>query len=134
MGKSNLMIRMIDVVFILLFGFMAVSQISSAKSIDPPKSTEATEDSPEGTHIVIVGIEKKGIFTIGSGDIVFTDLFKLQKYLAKVASESRSNGKKIGVRIRSNWDAPVEHSLAVAKICKRLGVPKGIDVIRVIGN
>jgi len=134
MGKSNLMIRMIDIVFIFLFGFIAVSEINYAKSIDPPKSTETTEDSPEGTHIVIVGIQKKGIFTIGIGDIVFTDLFELQKYLTKVANESRSNGRKVGVRIRSNWDAPVEYSLAVAKICKRLGLPKGIDVIRVIGK
>lgn len=134
MGKSNLMIRLIDIVFILLFGFIAVSEINSAKSIAPPKSTEVTEDSPEGAHIVIVGIQKDGIFTIGRGDIVFTDLFKLQEYFTKVAYESRSNGKKVGVRIRASWDAPVEYSLAVAKICKRLGLPKGIDVVRVIGK
>ncbi len=134
MGNSNLMIRMIDIVFILLFGFIAVSQISSAKSIEPPKSTEASGASPEGTHIIIVGVQKHGTYTIGSGDPVFKDLVSLRKYLTNETNGSMAAGKKVGVRIRANWDSPIQSSLAVANICKRLGLPKGIDVIKVTGK
>lgn len=131
MGKGSLMIRMIDIVFILLFGFIAVSQISSAKSIDPPKSTEAERPAPEGARIVIVGVQKDGTYPIGSGELVLTEIGELEAYLAERAQEALNEGARLGVRIRADWDSPLEHSLAVAKICKRLGIPKGIDVVNV---
>ncbi|MFQ5706108.1 MAG: ExbD/TolR family protein [bacterium] len=131
MGKGSLMIRMIDIVFILLFGFIAVSQISTAKSIEPPKSSEATDAAPEGTRIIIVGVQKDGTFPIDAGDIVFEKQSKLQEYLAEAAYQAQNSGEKLGVRIRANWDSPLEYSMAVAKMCKRLGIPKGLDVVKI---
>ncbi len=119
MGKNNLMIRMIDIVFILLFGFIAVSQISSAEAIDPPKSTEAEKGAPQGTLVLIIGVRADGTFTVDRDQRNFKRLSSLRRY------------KMLGVRIRANWDAPVEKAMKVAKMCRELGIPKGLDVIRV---
>lgn len=131
MGKSNLMIRMIDIVFILLFGFIAVSQISSAEAIEPPKSTEAEEGAPPGTVILIIGVRADGTFTIDREQRNFRSVRRLEAYLAAARDEASAQGKQLGVRIRANWDAPVDLALKVARICRDLGIPKGLDVIRV---
>ena len=131
MGKSNLMLRMIDIVFILLFGFIAVSQISSAEAIEPPKSTEADEGAPPGAIILIVGVRSDGTYSVDRDDLSFASPSQLRRYLAQVLAEAQREGKDLGVRIRANWDAPVERTMKVAKICRDLGIPKGLDVIKV---
>ncbi len=133
-GNSSLMIRMIDVVFILLFGFIAVSQISRAEQIDPAKSTEAEDDAPKGAEIVIIGVRTDGTYSAEGGEETFRSTGSLRRYLKRRAAEIRAEGKKIGVRIRANYDAPTQRALAAAKVCKELGIPKGLDVIKVRGQ
>ncbi len=127
---GNLMIRMIDIVFILLFGFVAVSQISSVKYIDPPKSTEASVATPEGTRILTIGVEKDGHFAIDGGEMVFTKLPELKRFLSDTLKGTKAAGEQLGVRIRAHWESPVEYSVGVARICRNLGVPKGLDVMK----
>lgn len=134
MGKGTLMLRMIDIVFILLFGFIAVSQISSAKAIDPPKSKEAAEAAPDGARIVIVGVQQDGTYPIDDGSVTFRELSELREYLTVAAYEAKSADQRLGVRIRAHWQSPIEHSLAVARLCKELGIPKGLDVVKVAAD
>ncbi len=131
MGRNNLMIRMIDIVFILLFGFIAVSQISSAEAIEPPKSTEADEGAPPGAIVLIVGVRSDGTYSVDRDNRQFATPAQLGRFLRQVLAEARQEGKDLGVRIRANWDAPVERTMKVAKLCRDLGIPKGLDVIRV---
>ena len=133
MGQGKLMIRMIDIVFILLFGFIAVSQISRAEAIEPSKSTEADEATPDGAFIVIIGVRTNGTFSAEGGLKEFSRVSQLKYYLKAQQRKARLEGKKIGVRIRANHDAPVLKSLAVAKACKELGIAKGLDVVKVKG-
>lgn len=130
MGKSSSFLRMIDVVFILLFGFIAVSQISSAEMIEPPKSTEAEESAPEGASVLIVGVRSDGTYSFENGTVLYANIWQVRSYIANELQDARKKKLKLGVRIRSAWDTPVEKSLAVANICRDLGIPKGIDVIR----
>ncbi|NIR50653.1 biopolymer transporter ExbD [candidate division KSB1 bacterium] len=128
--NTRTIIRLIDIVFILLFGFVSVSQVSSVKTIEPPKSTEAPEAEPEGARIITVGVEKDGTYLIDGGEVVFQTLNDLQNFLAE-AREKQTETQQIGVRIRAHWESPLEYSIAVARICKELGLPKGLDVVRV---
>jgi len=129
MGKNNLMIRMIDIVFILLFGFIAVSQISTAEELVPPKSTEAEEAAPEGTEILLLEVRKNGTYAISDRQVTFSRLAQLRGYLAAAAREARAKDVQLGVRIRASWDSPVEYGLLAAKACSELGIPKGLDVV-----
>lgn len=130
MAKSTLMIRMIDIVFILLFAFIAVSQIGSSSAIEPPKSTEAMESAPEDAHTVVIGVTKEGTYPVESGSMVLRNLSELKRYLIQQANIASSQGEQLGVRIRANWDSPVEYGLAVARLCRNLGLAKGLDVVK----
>jgi len=124
------MIRMIDIVFILLFAFIAVSQIGSSTAIEPPKSTEAMEIAPDNAHTVVIGVTKEGIFPVESGSKTLKNIYQLRQYLTQTSDQAASEGAQLGVRIRANWDASVEHGLAVARLCRDLGIPKGLDVVK----
>ena len=131
-GNASLMIRMIDVVFILLFGFIAVSQITTAGAIDPPKSKEAEFTAPDGPSVIIVGINKAGECAVDNGARVFKKLGELETYLAETATKiKQKTGRELTIRIRANWDAPIPVCMRTARLCQNLGIAKGIDVIRV---
>jgi len=134
MAKSTLMIRMIDIVFILLFAFIAVSQIGSNSAIDPPKSTEAIDSAPDMAHTIVIGVTKEGTYPVDSGNKVLTNIYELKRYLTQKANQTAANGKQLGVRIRANWDSSVEHGMAVARLCRDLGIAKGLDVVKLNGD
>jgi biopolymer transport protein ExbD len=134
MSKSKLIIRLIDIVFILLFAFISVSQIDTIAIIEPPKSAEAADGAPKGTHTIIIGVTKEGTYPVDMGDTVLKNARELRVYLTTQVRQAQNRGEQLGVRIRANWDSPVEYGLAVAKICKGLGIPKGLDVVRFHSN
>jgi len=134
MNGSKLIIRLIDIVFILLFGFIAVSQIDSSAAIDPPKSTEAVNTTPEGTKTIVIGVTKEGTYPIESGETVLTSIDELRYYLTEQIGEAELEGLELGIRIRAHWDSPVEYGLAVARLCRDLGLPKGLDVVKLSSN
>ena len=45
-------------------------------------------------------------------------------------TQAASEGAQLGVRIRADWDSSVEHGLAVARLCRDLGLAKGLDVVK----
>lgn len=124
------MIRMIDIVFILLFAFIAVSQIGSSSAIEPPKSTEAMESAPDDAHTIIIGVTKNGTYPVDSGNMVLRNIYEAKRYLTQKANQAASEGAQLGVRIRADWDSSVEHGLAVARLCRDLGISKGLDVVK----
>ena len=127
------MIRMIDVVFILLFGFIAVSQISQAEAVEPPKSEEAMMKAPEGPHIVIVGVRGEGVYSVEGGEKLFRRLDQLQRYLKSASEKAKGNNEEFQVRIRAEWNAKLEDALRVAKLCRDSEFVKGFDVVKVKG-
>ena len=128
MGK--LMIRLIDIVFNLLFGFIAISQVGSNLPIVLPKSTEVLEVAPNDAHTILVGVTKAGTYPVEKGELVLKNSYELRSYLTKKLRETELNRAQIGVRICADWDSPVEYGIAVARICRDLGIPKGLDVVR----
>ncbi len=128
MGK--LVIRLIDVVFNLLFGFIAISQVGFSSPIEPPKSQEAAAEAPDNTHTVIIGIEKNGTYPVENGNVILNNSNDIQQYLTKKARQAEVEGAQLGVRIRASWDSPVEYSLVVAKICRDMSLQKGLDVVK----
>lgn len=130
MGKYNLMIRLIDVVFILLFGFIAISQIGISAAIDPAKSTEADQSGTDAPIEIIIGVSSDGSYPVEAGNRVLRDIRELRAYLSQKLAEAAAQGVPMGVRIRAAWDSSVDHSLAVARLCRELGIPKGLDVIK----
>ncbi len=130
MNGSKLMLRLIDVVFNLLFAFIAISQIGFSMAIELPKSTEAAAEAPESTSIVIIGVTKEGTYPVERGDRELKSIQEVQRFLMQKQQETRSQGVQLGVRIRADWNSPVEYGMALARVCRDLGIPKGLDVVR----
>ncbi len=134
MGKANLVIRLIDIVFILLFAFIAISQVGNGGPIEPPKSTEATANVPDNTHTIVIGIEKNGTYPVENGKAILKNTYDVRQYLTKKIAQAASEGAQLGIRICASWDSPVEYSLAVAKICRDMNIQKGLDVVKFSSN
>jgi len=130
LGTNNLVIRLIDVVFNLLFGFIAISQIGLSAAIEPPKSTEAVESAPDAAVTIIVGVTKEGTYPVDAGNLVLNNIGAVKGYLAEKMTKASTQGQQLGIRIMADWDSSVEYSLALARLCRELGIPKGLDVIK----
>lgn len=129
---GGLIIRLIDLVFILLFGFIAISQIDALKEIQPPESTEAAGYASEATRVIIVNVRRDGTYPIDDGALIIPDSTRLQRFLANQAQLSAQDKRPLGIRIRAGFDTPVHYSMIAARICSDLSLPKGLDVVRVV--
>jgi len=128
MGQGSMLIRLIDVVFILLFGFISISQVTHKSQIDLPKSTETPNSYPDPEEIVFIGIIPSGIYLVENETRSIDDLQVLVYYLRNKKNELEQNGARIRVRLRAAWNTPIKHIMTAADVCDNLGIQKGIDV------
>lgn len=134
MGTGSTLIRLIDVVFILLFGFISISEISHKSKIVLPKSSETPPSNPDKEQVVFVGIEHDGAYLVEDESKLIADPEGLLRYLENRVDRANRDGKNFRVRIRSNWDTPIKYTMAAADICDHLHIPKGIDVHRIVAR
>ena len=126
-------IRLIDVVFILLFGFISISEITERSKIKLPESAETPPSNPDKEKVLFLGIDSEGKYLVENETKVIFSTQDLFFYLQGKAAEMRRSGDELRVRIRSNWDTPIKFTMAAADICDNLQVQKGIDVRKIGG-
>ncbi|MDZ7263855.1 MAG: biopolymer transporter ExbD [candidate division KSB1 bacterium] len=129
MGQSGLIIRLIDIVLILLFGFISISEISSTSVIQLPQSKQMLYSFPDRENLVIIGITAEGKFLVENESEIISDFNNLKYYITTKLQENRSENIDTRVRIRSNWNTPIKYTLAVANFCDYLKIPKGVEII-----
>lgn len=128
--KGGIILRLIDIVLILLFGFIAVSEVSEKTRIKLPESTQIPLSNPDEEEIVIVGISLDGAYWVDDETRKIIDLAELRNYILKKYWEFKEFDSFIRVRIRSHRDAPAKYTLALANLCDQLKIVKSIDVQR----
>jgi len=129
MNQSGLIIRLIDIVLILLFGFISISEISSTSMVDLPKSKQMLYSFPDRENILIIGITAEGNFLVENESEIISDFNLLKYYITTKHEDNIKNHIETRIRIRSNWNTPIKYTLAVANFCDYLKIPKGVDVI-----
>ena len=129
MSQGGIVIRLIDVVLILLFGFISISEISSKSLVNLPKSSQTNYSLPDKENLLIIGITTDGMYLIENEDELISNFSALKFYIVSKNDENILNNIETRVRIRSNWDTPIKYTLALANLCDYLGIPKGIDVV-----
>jgi len=129
MSHGGIVIRLIDVVLILLFGFISISEISSKSLIHLPKSKQMVYSLPDREDLIIIGITPEGKFLVEDESEIIADFNALKYYIVLKHAENLKNNVDTRVRIRSNWNTPIKYTLAVANVCDMLQIPKGMDVI-----
>lgn len=127
---SGIVIRLIDVVLILLFGFISISEVSQQTKVNLPRSTQVPLSNPDKEEILIIGINSDGIYLVDEEETEIDDLRILEAYIHTKQDAYLIQGANIRVRIRSDRNAPAKYTMQLATLCDQLNIPKSIDVER----
>ena len=128
MNQGGMLIRLIDIVFILLFGFISISEISDRSKIALPKSENMPQTPPDTEKILIVGVAEDGGYLVENERVKFATPLELKTYLQAEKDKASEAGSDLRVRVRPNWNTPIKFTMYVASICDELSLTKGMDV------
>jgi len=129
--RSGLILRLIDVVFILLFGFISVSEIDKQSLIILPKSDMVEQTVPDKERIVFIGVLPTGKFLVEDETATISEIPTLRKYIEETKKLFRESGFKLKIRIRANHNSSVKYAFSIIQICQDMDIPVAMDVIRV---
>jgi biopolymer transport protein ExbD len=129
-STNGMIIRLIDVVMLLLFGFISISQISRKSMIALPRSVSVPPAVPDREEIVFIGVLPDGTFLVENETRSIIDPAMLQIYLRQTQARLAVQKTNMRVRIRANWDVSMSHVFKAVASCDALKLPAGLDVIR----
>ena len=128
MSKSTVIIRLIDIVLILLFGFLVISEINKKSPIQLPQSRIPIEQNIDEEELFIIGIDENKRLYIENEDRYVKDLEVLTGIIENRHAYYEKHGKKLRVRIRSFWNIPIKHTMRIAQYCQQHDISVGMDV------
>ena len=131
--KNSMIIRLVDVVFILLFGFISISEIDRKSQIKLPKSIQVPPSMPDKEQVIFIGVLPDGAYLVDDEMVSITEVSMLEKYIYGLKKQLLSSGIKMKVRVRANYDASVKYAFRVVEICQNGKIPVGLDVIKTKG-
>lgn len=125
MQKSGFVVRFVDVVLILLFGFISISSVR-ATEIDLAESTETPAPAPVTEDVLFVGIRPDGTYLV---DEERREVRGARELLAYLSGEvERLGDRPVTVRIRASHDTPMRFLVDAARVTDELGLPKALEV------
>lgn len=128
MSKGGIIIRLIDIVLNLLFGFMCISTMERKSPVKLPQSDAPVQSEVQKEELLIISINQEEQFLIESENRVIPN-FEALTNLILVRNESYDKlDRKMKVRIRSNWNLPIRHTMRIANFCRSNNIPVGMDV------
>ena len=133
MTTGGMVIRLIDVVLILLFGFISISEVTEKSDILLAESAELPAALPDKEFIVMIGVVGDGTFLVDNETKKVESPRDLMSYLLSQQTKLDEAGIKLRVRIHPAWNTPIKQTMYVAAICDQLSIPKSIAV-RLIGK
>jgi biopolymer transport protein ExbD len=125
MRGSGFIVRFVDVVLILLFGFISISSIRETQ-IDLPKSTETPAPPPELEEVLFVAIRADGMFLVEDERSEIQSPDALYGFIAERLATMGPIPVK--VQIRASHDTPMRYLIDAAQVCDALGVAKAFEV------
>ncbi len=128
MSKKSIIIRLIDIVLILLFGFLVVSEINKKSPVKLPQSDVKVKREMDEEELMIVGIKEDTTLYLEGEDRAIASLNELYGLiLLRNESFNRLN-RKFRVRIRSEWNLPIKFTMRIANFCRNNNIPVGMDI------
>ncbi|MDZ7262289.1 MAG: hypothetical protein ONB05_09330 [candidate division KSB1 bacterium] len=135
MKRVGNIVRLIDIVLNLLFGFMCISELDRKSGIRLAESTDMVISKIDKEQILVVGVLSDSAYVIENKldpktqqPIVIAGFEPLKQFIKEQDAEFQKLGKKMKVRIRSNWYMPIKYTMRIADFCQQEGIPKGLDV------
>ncbi len=118
------MIRLIDIVLILLFGFISISHVDRSIERDLPRAAYLPAVPPDFEDWIVVGIMPEGGFICGSDRVEADNAAGLREVLAGFMAQGSER-----VRLRVDRDQPGAGVAAVLNVCRGLELPVALEVV-----
>ncbi|MCG3158885.1 MAG: hypothetical protein DKINENOH_05532 [bacterium] len=128
MSGSGMIVRYIDIVMILLFGFICSAELSQTSHIELAKTVELPLSNPDPEVVIFVGILPDGYYLFDNEKHRTADPAVLEQYLQQTKASLEESRYKMRVRLRANHDTPIRFLMKAAEVCDRLEVLKTFDV------
>lgn len=128
MSKGGIVVRLIDIVLNLLFGFMCISTMERKSPVKLPQSDTPVQSELHKEELLVISIDQQEQFLIESENRTIPN-FEALKSLILVRNDSyKKLDRTMKVRIRSFWNVPIRHTMKIANFCRTEGIPVGMDV------
>jgi len=128
MSKGSIIIRLIDIVLILLFGFLIVSEINRKSPVKLPHSDVKVKRDLEVEELLIIGIRRDTTLYLEGEHRVVPDLTELYNLIIVRNQSFTALNRKFRVRIRSEWNLPIKFTMQIANFCRKNNIPVGMDI------
>ena len=127
MVSGGLIIRLIDVVLIILLGFLTISDFSLKTQIKLPTGSGSSDAQTEIITIQILLDKSFRIFDDQDDIKVIRNLNTLETHLA--AKQKKYHNKKVNLLIvvEPHIDTEIQRTVEVLDVCERLHVDKTIS-------
>lgn len=130
MNQRGNLIRLIDVVLILLFGFISISELGGKSPIQLPVSTQTPPSPPDPEEVILVSVTAEGRYILEDHGGRQLSPSAVRAFLARSRQRALAEGVDLRVKIRSNWNTPIKYTMYIADLCDELGIAKGVEVQR----
>ncbi len=128
MSKGGIVVRLIDIVLNLLFGFMCISTMERKSPVKLPQSDAPVQSQVQKEELLVISINQQEQFLIEAENLVIPN-FEAVKNLILTRNESfRRLDRTMKVRIRSYWNLPIRYTMRIANFCRDENIPVGMDV------
>lgn len=128
MSKVGIVVRLIDIVLNLLFGFMCISTIERKSPVKLPQSDLPVQSQIQKEQLLVISINQQEQFLIESENMILPN-FDAVKNLILTRNESfKKLDRTMKVRIRSYWNLPIRYTMRIANFCRDENIPVGMDV------
>ena len=134
-GNAGMIIRLVDVVLIVLFGFLMISKIQQQVDIPLPTSKGANIPAQLDQDVLEVFIRRDGRIQVGWLDSRYEVVMPLRSDDVELARErygelldlvAEANPAKVPISIQAEYSAPTQYTVDMLDVCKDLGMPKSI--------
>lgn len=132
--KGGMIIRLVDIVLIILFGFILISEVNRQTDIELPSSRGENPEAKVEERYFHVNVYRNGDVWPNS-DLLMVQLVlpseampdvRAERYDQLVENLKRGNRHALPVAIHSERRSPVQYTVDVIDACKKLGYKKFI--------
>jgi biopolymer transport protein ExbD len=128
MSKKSVIIRLIDIVLILLFGFLVVSEINKKSPVKLPQSDVKVKRDLDEEELMIVGIKEDTTLYLEGEDRAIASINELYGLIVLRNESFNRLNRKFRVRIRSEWNLPIKYTMRIANFCRNNNISVGMDI------
>lgn len=128
MSKGGIIIRLIDIVLNLLFGFMCISTMERKSPVKLPQSDTPVQSVVQKEELLIISVNQEEQFLIESENRIIPNFEALKNLILRRNDSYIKLDRKMKVRIRSYWNLPIRYTMRIANFCRSNNIPVGMDV------